>query len=53
MIPDEEIGADGATVIRNWRSARWIGGTTARWVVRRKLAGQGEVSSGLRFDTLT
>jgi hypothetical protein len=53
VIPDEEIGADGATVIRNWRSARWIGGTSARWVVRRKLAGQGEVSSGLRFDTLT
>ena len=32
--------------------ARWVDGSTFLWLARRKGAGAGEGSSGLRFDSL-
>ena len=47
---EEEVPRGGARVIRQYQYARWTDGSTALWLARRKTAGRGEESSGLRFD---
>jgi hypothetical protein len=47
---EEEVPRAGARVTRAYQLARWIDGTTHAWIGRRKGAGRGEGSSGLRFD---
>ena len=50
-IAEEEVPRDGVVVTRQFRLARTGGGETVLWIGRRKEAGQGEGSSGLRFDS--
>lgn len=50
MLREEEVPRSGARVTRAWQLARWIDGSTFLWLGRRKTAGRGEGSSGLRFD---
>lgn len=50
-IAEEEVPRDGVVVTRRYQLARTTGGGTVLWVGRRKEAGQGEGSSGLKFDT--
>jgi hypothetical protein len=50
-IEEEEVPRDGVVVTRRFRLARTSGGETVLWIGRRKEAGQGEGSSGLRFDS--
>ncbi len=52
VLHDEEVPREGARVTRAYQYARWIDGSTHLWVGRRKEAGRGEGSSGLRFDVL-
>jgi hypothetical protein len=49
---DEEVPREGARVIRTYQFARWIDGSSHFWIGRRKGAGRGEGSSGLKFDAL-
>ncbi len=49
-IAEEEIPRDGVVVTRRFQLARTSSGGTVLWVGRRKQAGQGEGSSGLKFD---
>jgi hypothetical protein len=49
---EEEVPAAGARVVRQYQYARWVDGSTVLWLGRRKGAGRGEQSSGLRFDVL-
>lgn len=51
-INEEEVPRSGAVVTRAYRYARWTDGSTRLWVGRRKRPGQGEGSSGLRFDVV-
>jgi len=50
-IAEEEVPRDGVVVTRRYQMARTPGGGTVLWVGRRKQAGQGEGSAGLKFDT--
>ena len=50
-IAEEEVPRDGVVVTRSFQLARTSDGGTVLWIGRRKQAGQGEGSSGLRFDT--
>jgi hypothetical protein len=52
FINEEEVSRAGAIVSRTYQRARWINGETLIWVGRRKKAGRGEGSSGLRFDQI-
>lgn len=49
-VREEEISRSGLRVTRLARRSRWIDGSTHLWIARRKRAGAGEGSSGLRFD---
>ena len=49
---EEEVPRSGARVTRGYQYARWVDGSTVLWMGRRKGAGRGEGSSGLRYDTL-
>jgi hypothetical protein len=49
-IPEEEILRSGVRVRRQFSRTRWVGGQTVLWQGRRRQAGSGESSSGLRFD---
>jgi hypothetical protein len=40
----------GTSVVRLCCRSRWIDGSTHLWIARRKSAGAGEGSSGLRYD---
>src|SRR5215212_1343486 len=51
-IKEEEIPRAGVFVSRRFQRARWIDGSTYLWIGRRKSAGHGEGSSGLRFDII-
>jgi len=51
-LRDEEVPRGGAVVTRTWQLARGAGGGTHLWIGRRKQAGSGEGSSGLRFDVI-
>jgi hypothetical protein len=50
LLADEEIPHAGAEVIRRYRRARWVDGSTHLWIGHCKRPGRGEGSSGLRFD---
>jgi hypothetical protein len=49
---EEEVPREGIRVIRSYQFTRWIDGSSHFWIGRRKGAGRGEGSSGLRFDSL-
>jgi hypothetical protein len=51
-IFEEEVPRAGATVDRIWKYGRWYDGRTFLWTARRKRAGRGEGSGGLRFDVI-
>jgi len=50
QVREEEVPHAGVEVSRVVRRSRWIDGSTHLWIARRKRAGTGEGSSGLRFD---
>jgi hypothetical protein len=50
LLREEEVPREGARLSRAYQLARWIDGSTYLWLGRRKGAGRGEGSSGLRFD---
>ena len=52
FVRDEEVPRAGAHVTSTYQYARWIDGNSHLWRGRRKLAGRGEGSSGLRFDSV-
>jgi hypothetical protein len=49
-LREEELPGEGFGVERTFQLARWMGGRTVAWSARRRTAGSGPVSSGLRFD---
>jgi hypothetical protein len=49
-IREEEVTRAGTRVLRANKRSRWIDGSTHAWVSRRRRAGLGEGSSGLRYD---
>jgi hypothetical protein len=50
-IAEEEVPRDGIQLTRRFQLARTPGGGSVLWLGRRKRPGQGEGSSGLKFDT--
>lgn len=50
-IAEEEVPRDGVAVTRTFSLARTPNGGTVLWIARRVRTGEGEGSSGLRFDT--
>ncbi len=42
----------GLRLVRQFEYTRWVDGSTFLWLARRKGAGAGEGSSGLRFDRI-
>jgi len=51
-LAEEEVPREGAIVERSFQFARWFDGRALLWLGRRRHAGRGEGSSGLRFDTV-
>jgi len=49
-VREEAVPRVGVRVLREAVRSRWTSGDTRFWVARRKLAGRGEGSSGLRYD---
>jgi hypothetical protein len=49
-IRQEEVPREGAEVLRNYHSVRGVDGAVLLWSGRTKRIGQGEGSSGLRYD---
>jgi hypothetical protein len=49
-LREEEVPRTGVRVMRVPCRSRWIDGSTHLWIARRKGAGAGEGTSGLRFD---
>ncbi len=49
-VREEEVSRAGTRVNRLARRARWLDGSTHLWVARRRTAGAGEGSSGLKYD---
>lgn len=49
-IREEEVTRLGVRVMRTPKQTRWIDGSTHAWISRRRRAGLGEASSGLRYD---
>src|SRR5262245_23731485 len=49
-VREEEVPRTGVRVLRLPYSSRWTNGATHLWWARRRSAGGGEGSSGLRFD---
>ena len=49
-VAEEEVPRAGTSVVRLFCRSRWIDGSTHLWIARRKTAGAGEGSSGLRYD---
>jgi hypothetical protein len=49
-VYEEEVPREGTRVLRVVIRSRWVDGSTHLWIIRRKLVGTGEGSSGLRFD---
>jgi hypothetical protein len=50
QIREEEVSRAGTRVSRVVCRTRWIDGETFIWIARRKAAGRGEGSSGLKYD---
>ena len=51
-LNEEEVPRSGVRIERRWQFGRWHDGSYHVWLQRRKLAGRGERSSGLRWDVL-
>ncbi|GAB3154426.1 hypothetical protein GCM10027290_48900 [Micromonospora sonneratiae] len=51
-IPEEEVPRAGVRVVRQWQVARWADGSVHLWRGHAKHTGGGELSSGLRYDTV-
>ncbi|MEU2613908.1 hypothetical protein ABZ570_20325 [Micromonospora sp. NPDC007271] len=51
-FPEEEVPRAGSRVLRQWQLARWTDGSVHLWLGRARHVGAGEVSSGLRYDTV-
>ncbi len=51
-VREEEVPREGTIVTRRFRRTRWTDGSTYLWIGRRRDAGKGEGSSGLRFDSI-
>ena len=51
LIREEEVARTGTRVLRGAHRTRWIDGSTHLWTARRRRAGVGEATSGLRYDT--
>lgn len=49
-VREEEVTRAGTRVSRVVCRSRWFGGETYVWIARRKSAGSGEGSSGLKYD---
>ncbi len=49
-LREEEVPRTGLRVTRQFCRTRWNDGSTHLWGARRKGPGEGEGSSGLRFD---
>ena len=52
IIDDEEVPRVGLRVSRSYQHTRWTNGASLLWIGRKKNAGRGEGSSGLRFDSI-
>jgi hypothetical protein len=52
LLYDEEVPRDGVHITRQRRLTRWTDGSTWLWTSFRNQVGEGEGSSGLRFDQL-
>jgi hypothetical protein len=52
FIHEEEVPRAGAVVTRAFQRVRNADGRTHLWLARRKRAGRGEGSSGLKFDQI-
>ncbi|PWR17100.1 hypothetical protein DKT69_02055 [Micromonospora sicca] len=51
-FPEEEVPRAGSRVLRRWQLARWADGSVHLWLGRSRQVGAGELSSGLRYDTV-
>jgi len=49
-VREEAVSRTGLKVMREMVRSRWLSGETHLWIARRKTAGRGEGSSGLRYD---
>jgi hypothetical protein len=49
-LREQEVPRIGVRITRVANRSRWLDGSTHLWIARRKTSGQGEGSSGLRFD---
>jgi hypothetical protein len=49
-LREQEVPRTGVRVTRVATRSRWLDGSTHLWIARRKTSGQGEGSSGLKFD---
>jgi hypothetical protein len=49
-VREEIVSRTGLKVTREMVRSRWLLGETHLWIARRKTAGRGEGSSGLRYD---
>ncbi|MFK8008015.1 MAG: hypothetical protein AB8H03_16780 [Saprospiraceae bacterium] len=52
FINEEEIPRSGIQVSRTYQRTRWTNGKVYTWIGRRKKAGRGETSSGLKYDNI-
>lgn len=52
MLFEEEVPREGSRIVRRYRYVRTADGKSVLWMARQKGAGQGEASSGLRFDVV-
>ena len=52
-LEEEEVPRSGTDVVRTFQLARWIDGRYLLWSGRHRLTGEGEGSSGLRFDSVS
>ena len=52
-LNEEAVLRNGLSVELTKQRVRWVDGKTYVWVGRRVKMGQGEASSGLRFDVVT
>jgi hypothetical protein len=52
LISEEEVPRSGVRLERRWQFGRWHDGSFHVWLQRRKRAGLGERSSGVRWDLL-
>lgn len=52
FVNEQEVPVAGTIVTRAYQRARWYDGRTCLWIGRRREAGRGVGSSGLRFDQI-